>query len=104
MSTRILEVSSMKRGDGEGKSYITNDKASETFHGICPGDVIKVIDVSSGETLITGIMCISTLEKACSGCIFEQSAKPHILRVCKHVPCIDMNMIPMKLENVLEEI
>ncbi len=104
MSTRILEVSVLKYGDDENKNYITSDKASETFQGICPGDVLKVVDVDSGDTLITGIMCTSTRNVPCSACMFNLAVKPFIVGACDHVPCQGMNMIPRKLEHVLEEI
>lgn len=104
MSTRILEVTELKYRDGENKNYITSDKASDTFQGICPGDVLKVVDVDSGETLTTGIMCTSTRSVPCGDCLFDLSIKPFIVGACDHVPCHSMNMIPVKPENVLEEI
>ena len=104
MSTRILEVSDLGCGDGENKHYITSDKASETFQGICPGDVLKVIDVDSGDTLVTGIMCMSTRNSPCSDCMFNIAVKPFIVGACDHVPCHGMHMIPKKTENVLEEL
>lgn len=104
MSIRILKAAELKYRDGENKNYIIMDKVSETFHGTHPGDVLKVIDVSSGETLITGIMCTTPRKQACSDCIFNIAAKPFIVGACDYVPCHSMSMIPMKQEDVLEKL
>lgn len=104
MSTRILEVSVLTQGDDKLKKYITSAKASETFQGICPGDVIKVVDIDSEDTLITGIMCTSDRKAPCSDCIFNISVRPFILSICEHVPCHSMSMIPMKPEDVMEKL
>lgn len=104
MSTRILEVSALTQGDDKLKKYITSAKASETFQGICPGDVIKVVDIDSCELLATGIMCTSDRKVPCSDCMFSIATKPFIVGACDYVPCHSMSMIPMKPEDVMEKL
>lgn len=104
MSTRVLEVSFLSYIGGVHKSYIVSDNASETFKGICPGDVLKVIDTDSGDTLVTGIMCTSPRNVPCGDCIFNVAVKPFIVGACDHVPCHGMKMIPRKPEDVLAEL
>lgn len=103
MSTRILEVVIKKYKRGT-EIYPAKGQVSKTVCGLCPGDVLKVIDADSGETLITGIMSQGVRTALCTDCIFNSPTEFGKFCVCNCIPCVDRGIRPVKPENVLEEI
>ena len=109
MSTVILkvEIKKYKRGT---EIYPAKGEVSKTHNGLRPGDVLKVIDVDSGEVLITGIMSPGVPTTLCTDCIFKRSTEFGKFCVCNCIPCVDgfprvdTVIRPIKPEDVLEDL
>ena len=103
MSTRVLEVENKRYKRGT-EIYPAKGQVSKTVNGLCPGDVLKVIDRDSGETLITGIMSPGARTTLCTDCIFKQPTELGKFCVCNCIPCTDRRIRPLKPENILEQL